>query len=152
MKYQDICIGTVFAALGVGIFILAGGYSGQGLSYYGPSLFPQVVCGLLIFSSFILVVQATRGHSLPKVDSINGSGFMRLLAALGVCGIYLYCVNYLGFVIATCVFLYALMTLLGARSYPKRIFGSLATTLAVWSLFRFLLYAPLPEGVFPFSF
>lgn len=147
MKRVDVGVGIGLMALSVWIFWYAGRYKQLAVHVYGPDLFPRVLASLMFALAIGLIVSAHRGKSLSQTDRIDARGFLRVMVAISICIGYLVLVHVLGFASSTFIFLFALMTLVRQRGIWLRVIASLTTALVVWTIFRYLLVIPLPEGL-----
>ncbi len=152
MKKADIGVGIGLIILSAWIFWYASSYSRATIYYYGPNLFPQILAVGMCICAIILIVKATQGKSLAKVDSIHLRGFVRMIIAIVMCVGYLFLMQLIGFAIGTTVFLYVLMMFIGQEGLIKRITSSVAVSFIVWAIFRYFLIIPLPTGIFEFTF
>ncbi len=152
MKKADIAVGSGLIILSVWIIWYAGEYSKATIYYYGPNFFPQVLAVAMIICAIILILNALRGKSQDKSDRIHLKGFVRMIIAIAICIGYLFLMQFIGFAMGTCVFLYILMMFIGQEGLVKRISSSIATALIVWAIFRYFLVIPLPTGIFAFTF
>lgn len=152
MKKADIGVGIGLIIWSAWIFWYASSYSQATIYYYGPNLFPQILAVGMCICAIILIVKATQGKSLAKVDSIHLRGFVRMIIAIVMCVGYLFLMQLIGFAIGTTVFLYVLMMFIGQEGLIKRITSSVAVSFIVWAIFRYFLIIPLPTGIFEFTF
>lgn len=152
MKKADIGVGIGLLILSVWIFWNSQAYLETVIYIYGPNLFPQLISIILGICSITLIIQAMRGRALRQTDHINGPGFIRMVSAIGMCIGYLFLMQLIGFAFATIAFLFALMTFLGQQGIGRRILSSVAVSLIVWAIFRYLLVIPVPSGMLPMTF
>jgi len=148
VRKADIVAGVFLLFFAVGVLVLADGYAQRGvqIEYFGPAFFPRILSGILIFCAVLLAVNAILGRTLRRVDTIDRRGFGRLAAAIAIGVVYWLAVDYTGFLIGTPVFIFVLMTVLGARGWPQRIVTSLAAPFALWAIFEYFLVISLPES------
>lgn len=148
MRKADIITGIFLMILAAGVMIEAGTYARRGvqIEYFGPAFFPRILATALILCAGLLIVNAVRRRNLRRVEFIDGVGFHRLAVALAVGIVYWMAIDNTGFLIGTPIFLFALMTVLGARSWPQRIITSLVAPVALWALFEYFLVISLPES------
>ena len=148
MKRSDIILGLFLIFGCIPVFFEAGSYANKGVqqTFYGPSLFPQILCILIVFCCALLILGAVRGQSLRKAERIDGRGFLRLLGSLAIAVVYWVLVDFLGFVLATPFFLFVLMTQLGATNWVARLGVAILTPLFIWWIFTEVLVVQLPEG------
>lgn len=147
-KNIDIGVGIGLCILSVVIFLYAKQYTGSGVNRYGPDFFPQALSVILFLTSGALIVQALRGHALKGLETTNKQGLVRAGATLGIAILYLLIMQVLGFYISTGLFLYVVMLYLGQKNQRISVFTSIFVASSVYSIFRFFLKIPLPEGVF----
>ncbi len=152
MKKADIGVGSGLIIISAWIIWYAGKYSKATIYYYGPNFFPQILAVAMIICAIILILNALRGKSQEKSDRIQLKGFVRMVIAIAICIGYLFLMQFVGFAMGTCVFLYVLMMFIGQKGLVKRISSSIAVALIVWAIFRYFLVIPLPTGIFTFTF
>lgn len=152
MKKADIGVGSGLIIFSTWVFWYAGEYSKATIYYYGPNFFPQFLAIAMSICGIILIVNASRGKSLAKLDRIHLKGFIRMVVAIAICIGYLFLMQVAGFAMSTVVFLYVLMMFIGQKGLVKRISSSIAVSLIVWAIFRYFLIIPLPTGIFEFTF
>ena len=152
MKKADIAVGSGLIIISVWIIWYASQYSKATIYYYGPNFFPQILAVAMIICAIVLILNALRGKSQEKSDRIQLKGFVRMVIAIAICIGYLFLMQFVGFAMGTCVFLYVLMMFIGQKGLVKRISSSTATALIVWAIFRYFLVIPLPTGIFAFTF
>jgi putative tricarboxylic transport membrane protein len=128
--------------------IEAGTYAHRGvqIEYFGPAFFPRILAIALILCAGLLVINALRKQALRRVEFIDRRGFGRLALAIAVGIVYWLAIDYTGFLIGSPIFLFVLMTVLGARSWLQRIVTSLVAPLALWAIFEYFLVISLPES------
>jgi putative tricarboxylic transport membrane protein len=148
VRKADIITGIFLMVLAAGVMIEAGTYAHRGvqIEYFGPAFFPRILAIALILCAGLLVINALRKQALRRVEFIDRRGFGRLALAIAVGIVYWLAVDYTGFLIGSPIFLFVLMTVLGARSWLQRIVTSLAAPLALWAIFEYFLVISLPES------
>ncbi len=146
MKREDVGTGVGLLILSVWLFWYVGRYRVKEIYGYGPDFFPRVLAIIMVVLGLSLIVNALLGNSLKMEDRIDPKGFVRMLISVAICIGYLLLSTILGFATATFVFLFVLMTFLRQKGIVIRVFASTATALLVWSIFRYFLVIPMPEG------
>jgi putative tricarboxylic transport membrane protein len=148
VRKADIITGIFLMVLAAGVMIEAGTYAHRGvqIEYFGPAFFPRILAIALILCAGLLVINALRKQALRRVEFIDRRGFGRLALAIAVGIVYWLAIDYTGFLIGSPIFLFVLMTVLGARSWLQRIVTSLAAPLALWAIFEYFLVISLPES------
>lgn len=120
-------------------------------AHMGPSFWPRVILGALIFLSCVVAggtirrigKEKTWGEPILTLDR----GKIRFFAALALCVAYLYLLPLAGFIAVTPLFMIAFMLLLGEKSKGWIIGVSVVMTAVVVILFTKAMYVPLPRGV-----
>jgi len=148
VRKADIITGVFLMVLAAGVMIEAGTYAQRGvqIEYFGPAFFPRILAVSLMLCAGLLIVNAVRRRNLRRIEFIDGTGFRRLAVALVVGVAYWATVGYIGFLIGSPIFVFVLMTVLGARSWPQRIVTALVAPTALWALFEYFLVISLPES------
>lgn len=114
----------------------------------GAAFMPWVLAGTLLFLSLLLLINSIKDRQIP-VD-LNTS--MSLKELTGIAGFiilivfYILLLNYLGFVLASILFMAALIYLSGSRKPLEISFFSVATTIVVYLLFEKFFEVQLPDG------
>lgn len=147
-KYIDIIVGTCLCLFSVAIYIYAEQYVGRGVNSYGPNFFPQALSGLLFVASIALVFQAVLARTSRSFETFHKAGLINVAAILAIAVSYLYLMKILGFYLSTALFLYASMTFLKQKGQRVRILSSVIVATMVFSIFKFFLKIPLPQGIF----
>lgn len=146
VKKIDIWVGSCLSVLSVAIFLFARTYKGSGVSTYGPNVFPQFLAVMLFITSIMLIVNAVKGKSQTDLEGINLAGFIRTAITVGISIAYLIIMQFIGFFVATVIFLYTMITYLGQKSLITRIISSAAVSIIVYLIFKDFLKIPLPTG------
>lgn len=116
----------------------------------GPEFFPRYLATGLFLCCLALLIQQTKTGLKDRpapAFSLKDKGVQRLLAGALIIVVYALCWEFLGFVIATPLALFALMFLLGLRRYPVMIVFSVAAMIVVFGAFRFFLGIDMPLGI-----
>lgn len=145
---KDHAVGGAVTLLGIAAMLLSMQIALKNASNDpGSRVFPMIagagliVCGLGIF--------ITAGKREQKVF-LGKEGWLRVLLASAVMILYTLGLKYLGFLISTPLFLFAIISLFAQgkkSSLVGRIIYSLVVTGCVWYVFGKLLAVALPAGV-----
>ena len=143
----DHVAGSIFAAVGVLIFIISGDLPFGTLSFPGSGFMPKLVAALLITFGIILTLRARESAALSKLDwsDLKHAGAVVLITAAGIA---LY--TRLGFILTIVLMIFGLLTLIERRHPARAAVYSVAVTLLAFAVFQYLLKAPLPAGPFGF--
>ena len=121
-----------------------------------PGHYPIAVAGLLAILAVLLLWQTFRSekHSDSAKDDEeqdrDAHGFRHLTIGFGFFLIYIILVPLIGFVLASIVFVFCFIRLIG--QFNNLLSGALALGIPalLWTVFAYLLTVPLPKGPFGF--
>jgi putative tricarboxylic transport membrane protein len=122
----------------------------------GPKAFPALVGGGLILSGLLLFLEiwkkrrAEAGSSAaePKIP-VDKRQVVILIVMIAWTALYYGCFERLGYLLATPVFLFGLLSHFHRGHMRANAIIALGFTLVVYSLFSVLLGVPLPTGLLP---
>ena len=122
----------------------------------GPGHYPIAVAGLMAILAILLLWQTFRSEkrveSAEDVEdqSRDSRGFRHLIIGFGFFLAYVILVPFIGFVMASIVFVFCFIRLIGKFNYLLS--GTLALVIPalLWAVFAYLLTVPLPKGPFGF--
>lgn len=143
----DLFTGIGLCLISVWIFFHAMKYTGMGVNSYGPNFFPQAIASFLFIAANCLVYQAIKGRISGTIESINKAGFIKASLTLILAVLYIVSMNFVGFFIATIVFLYTVIFFLGQRRQVILITTSICAASVIYCIFFLFLKIPLPEGI-----
>ena len=151
MKKANIIAGIIGMGFSSAVYIATLGFRKFKNVPIGPEFFPRWLAIGLFICSAVLLVQAIRAKSADNSPaptlSFFDKGIQRLLIGVGIIVVYAVSWNFLGFIIATPLGLFALMFLLGLRRYPVMIVFSLGAMIVIFCAFRYLLGIDMPLGI-----
>lgn len=149
MKLNDLALGLVVMALGLGVVGYARTFPAMAGMAYGPDFFPTLIGIGLALCGLALVVGGARRMAEPLVTApvwfAERPARLRALAVIASVAFFALAVGYLGFLLTMLLLAAGLFAALGARP-------SIAVPLALilpFSLhyaFAGLLRVPLPRG------
>jgi putative tricarboxylic transport membrane protein len=144
-------IAAAIAGMGVSAaaFIITLGFKQFKNVPVGPEFFPRwMAVGLFVCSLALLLrsVKAQSGGGPSPTLSLFDRGMQRLFIGAAIIVVYGISWNFMGFIIATPLGLFALMALLGLRSFRQMIVFSLSATVVIFCAFRYLLGINMPMG------
>jgi hypothetical protein len=143
----DHVAGSVFVALGIGVFALSGDLPVGTLSFPGAGMMPKLVAGLMIVFGLLLVGRA--GESAPLASLAWGDlPHAARVVAITAVAIALY--QPLGFVITMALLLFTLT--FGAERRPVLAAAAFSAGVVAltYLLFAVVLKTPLEPGVLGF--
>lgn len=149
MKTADIFGGIIGILIGLGAIWEGSKMPTDVVMKIGPSFFPNILGGLLILFSAILIVNALRGRSKGRVepfrlaDKGTERGLVTLVAGIVFCVV----LEPLGFIPTSIIFLTFMMIVMGKRNVLVVAVTPALITGAVWLVFEKVLSLSLPAGV-----
>ena len=155
MKLNDAVWGAVLVLLAVAILVHVQSFSTIPGQKYGPAIFPGLaacglaICGaLLIYQGFTARSAHAEGASwitfAPWTHSPRHLFAFALTIFVNV--FYIYCVDWLGFIPTSVIYLSVLFAAFGV-SWKWNLPIALVLTLAIHTVFYKLLRVPLPWGL-----
>lgn len=112
----------------------------------GPGFFPFLLAVVLALFSLALILQNWAKDKIPRPFWEKNS-WLRPLLGLVILISYAILLNYLGFLIATFLFLIIWMVVIEQLAWKKIFAVSIATTIILFLIFGILLEVPLPKGL-----
>lgn len=122
----------------------------------GPGHYPIAVAGLLAILAVLLFWQTfhsdkyTGSAKDEEEQTIDPRGFRHLIIGFGFFLIYVILVPLIGFVLASIVFVFCFVCLIGRFNYWLSGVLALGIPALLWTVFAYLLTVPLPKGPFGF--
>ena len=115
----------------------------------GPSFFPNILAGLLIIFSVVLILNALKGKSKGTLEPLrlSSKGVQRGLVTLLATVIFCVVIEPLGFILTSIIFLMFMMWLLGKRKPLLMLTVPPLTTFSIWLVLEKVLYLSMPAGV-----
>lgn len=143
--HHDVFVGLILAA------VAAFGYFRTLQMPKGADQFPQILFGLFaIFSVFIFIKGIKESVIMTKegrADTITLKGLRLPFAALAIATVYTILAKYLGFFVATVIYIPAFMYFYRYRKIPIMIVSIIGTILFVYLVFVKQLNVPFPRGI-----
>ena len=147
MKKTSNFISIAFILLCIYVFFTARTFPTGTHGALGPGFFPMVLAVLGIFLSILQIVTSRKESDEEQAGlKLFSKENARIWIALGTTILYFIIMQYVGFLISTPIYLFALLTLFKVKSWPIRILVPLVTTGVLHVVFTMLLYVQLPSG------
>ncbi|MEK3936018.1 tripartite tricarboxylate transporter TctB family protein [Sporosarcina sp. FSL W7-1349] len=106
---------------------------------------------LLLGLAVILFIQnKPETEEQKEKRTLKKEDLILLLVTLGALILYVFCLEFLGFVISTIIFLSLTMRMYGYMNWTRNVIVSLVFTLFLYFAFNYLLKIYLPQGILPF--
>lgn len=139
-------VGVLLCVIACGVIMTAHNFPATAIETdIGAGAFPRFYAGALIVLAVLLVAsdwltnRATDVHHEP-------SHYGRVAAGVGIVAGYIVLLSFVGYLIATPLFLMALMIIMNLRRLWLTLLLAIAITLILWLLFSMALQVPLPVG------
>lgn len=150
MRIHDALSGLLLALLAVAVLITVSQYPPIPGQNVGPSAFPRLLAILLLGCSLVLIWRGIRGERRPLVvlggwtkSTPHAINFLLVIASLLF---YIFCSEFLGFIITGTAILAVLFYALGVRPVLIPPIAIIAT-LVIHTIFYKFLRVPLPWGL-----
>ena len=138
---QDMVSGIGLIVFGITGFIGASRLENLVVADLSAAFFPNILFGILIFCGICLLYQSNKRVKKVKLPTFN---YVRLGEILAVLSGYVYIMDYVGFIFATVLFLFAAMYVFGERRKLILFSISIAAATLVYFLFNEALLIVLP--------
>jgi|SRR5690554_6931991 len=123
---------------------------------FTPDLFPRIVMVITVILA-VFLVSSTLSQYLKTKSTESAAGaeeelesdirLDKLLLVILILFAYVFCIDAIGYLITTLMFLAVLMYVLENRNYIALISTSIITTALTFYVFRYLMMVPLPPGI-----
>jgi putative tricarboxylic transport membrane protein len=150
---------TVFIVAAIYLVVDAGLPTARIGDPLGPKAFPALVGGGLILSALLLVLETwskrralveSRAETRPEPRSTDEKHlYLVMIGMVAWAGLYYFVFETLGYLLATPIFLFGLLSYFNHRKYLTNVLVALGFTAVVYLLFSILLGVPLPAGPLP---
>lgn len=136
--------------LSIYVFLTASSFPTPPGNTIGPGYYPMLLSiGLLVMSSVLLIQTLLRvGKEEFEKFNIKSSEVIRFAVSFIATVIYAIAMQYLGFILASVLYLFFLMYLLKNREYIKMSIISVGVSVSVYLIFSNVLNLTLPLGFF----
>ncbi len=148
MKTGDVITGGAAAVLGGAVLAMSFTFPKMADGAPGPALFPQVLSAALLGFGLVVIWQSRSG-SYDSGEVHERAGIIAGLLILLAIGIYIFTVQYLGFIIAGSALVLFIMLLLRVKPLTAVLSTLLIVGFSV-VLFGKLLRVPLQQGLLGF--
>jgi hypothetical protein len=145
MKKADIFVGTLILFISASVFVMTQQFVGKVYTGYGPDRFPRFLAVIWSVLGLMLIINALRNKYMEEDMKITAFGLVRVSVILGLTIAALIAMNHIGFIPATMIYIFVVMSYLKEKSWVGRITTSVAVTMGVYLLFKYVMVIPLPE-------
>ncbi|HEY8370646.1 MAG TPA: tripartite tricarboxylate transporter TctB family protein [Thermodesulfobacteriota bacterium] len=147
MRRAETVAALATLAFGTFVVVQARALEDPGLDAIGPGAFPAVLGLVIAACGVVLLVQALAPRRREaEGDAEPPTRFGVLAVALALLVAYARSLEWIGFSLATVLFVAACLALLGVRSLARLVVTGIAVSLAVTVVFGRLLGVDLPAG------
>jgi putative tricarboxylic transport membrane protein len=158
MLGRDGVAGIICLGLSIALLVLTRGLPQSAMVPVGPDFYPRIVLSIMAVLSVMLIAadvlshwRSRRGATSAGVTAVADHRNYRLVAVtFAVFAVYVLLLPYLGFRIATFLFVAALQVVLGKpqglRRWSLVITAALATVIVTYLAFEIYLSVLLPRG------
>jgi putative tricarboxylic transport membrane protein len=148
MKKGNIIVSIVFGLLALIIIGASMTLEQSKSGVPGPGTWPIAISLLMLVASISLFINALK---MKKEDDVvlglTGENTTRVYITMGGMVLYLLCMYYIGFCIATFFMLFIYISWYGSYKWYYNIVTSLVITVIVYTTFKSLLHVPFRFGL-----
>lgn len=148
MKIPDLVIGLAFVVGGIALGLASYGMPSLGGQMVGPGLLPTIVAAGFVLFGGGLALQGWRSArvALPPRSALSWQAVRVPAVVIGGLVLYIAALEPVGFLVATMVYVTAVILACGGRLASGVIFAA-AITLGIDWVFLNLMGVPLPAGI-----
>ena len=151
---RDGVAGLAFLAASLVLFALTLGLKDSPLVPIGPGFYPRIVLGVTAAFALLLVIAdvlaARKRPPRAAAKQAPKRNYALVALSFGIFAVYAFAMPWLGFRIATLLFVGGLNAVLdpprGARGWARTLALALVTTVLAWFVFERWLSVLLPRG------
>jgi putative tricarboxylic transport membrane protein len=146
---------TVFIVAAIYLYVDAGLPTARIGDPLGPKAFPALVGGGLILSALLLALETWSKRRVLDDTTVEPRSkdekhlYLVMIGMVAWAGLYYFVFETLGYLLATPIFLFGLLSYFNHRKYLTNVLVALGFTAVVYLLFSILLGVPLPAGPLP---
>jgi len=149
VKKDDILSGCILIAISIYFLRESNSLPPSSLGIPGSAFFPRLVCfAFVIFGGILIIRSFKKGEAERKITLILKQDLIRVLAVILLCGIYIFSIPFLGFILTSILFIVFLMFIFQVKRIGIIILWGFLVTLIIYFIFKILLKVPLPAGMF----
>lgn len=149
MKKDDILSGCILIAISIYFLRESNSLPPSSLGIPGSAFFPRLICfAFVIFGGILIIRSFKKGEAERKITLILKQDLIRVLAVILLCGIYIFSIPFLGFILTSILFIVFLMFIFQVKRIGIIILWGFLVTLIIYFIFKILLKVPLPAGMF----
>jgi len=149
VKKDDILSGCILIAISIYFLRESNSLPPSSLGIPGSAFFPRLICfAFVIFGGILIIRSFKKGEAERKITLILKQDLIRVLAVILLCGIYIFSIPFLGFILTSILFIVFLMFIFQVKRIGIIILWGFLVTLIIYFIFKILLKVPLPAGMF----
>lgn len=114
----------------------------------GAAFMPSVLAGLLVCLCLILLISSYLRRNDSQIVSLPYKELRGIAGLIVLITVYIKAMVYLGFILASIIFLGILTWMAGSRKPVEILIASVGVTIAVYLLFYKFFNVQLPAGIF----
>ena len=152
MKKANYIVSIVCAVLGIGIIFIASGYpdaEAYGTGVPGPGLWPIAVSIVMLACAALLMLKTLKMK--PEDDTgvvLWSADTRRVYISMLILLIYTVILETVGFLLSTLAMLFIFIQWFSKKKWFISLGISAAVTMAIYSVFKFVLNVPIDFGFF----
>jgi len=145
VKKADIFVGLLILFISASVFVMTQQFVEKVYTGYGPDRFPRFMAVIWSILGILLIINALRNKYIEEDMKITVFGLVRVAVILSLTIAALIAMNHIGFIPATMIYIFLVMSYLKEKSWTGRIIRSVAVTMGVYLIFQYVMVIPLPE-------
>lgn len=147
MKKGNIISSIICILIGLFILFESKDFPQGATGVPGPAFFPRILAYFVIGLSVLLIINTFIKRDDRKITLLDKDS-IKVYVTIGFLLAYLILLNFLGFIIATPIFLFSLIFFYIRKNILKNAIIAVLVTFLIYGVFSSLLAVPLPQGIF----
>lgn len=149
MKTVMMAFSAFVMVLAAAIYMLAGAFDQKTMNDLGPALFPRMVAiALFSFGLVEIYISYRSRQTTYRIADVFDKNIRFPLVGIAVSALYILGLMYLGYIVATTLFVGVMLWFLGMRQPIRLLVIAICTSTVIYWLFEKFLVVPLPRGEF----
>lgn len=111
----------------------------------GSETWPEIILATIILLSALQVFLSVFRDKESSISFENVT--TQVLLVIGLLGVYIFSLEYIGFLIATLLFQWIFIALLNQYRNKLYVVAPIVVTVSIYVLFVKIMYVPLPRGI-----
>ncbi len=148
MRKFDLISGLFLLVVSIGICVVSFQMEIGKPNAPSSGFYPLLTGGVLGLFSLIIIIQSRKQDEVSVRFWLPGANKKAILIAFVIILIYILLLERMGFLVTTVLFFILISRFVSGHSWKTVLVFSFLASVTTYIVFRFILRAPLPQGIF----